>query len=137
MEKLLTKEIAIQMLDSKEESLKALALYYYPELGKKVGEYEHACELIGINTEPTANAFTKLSIITKAYNSFYEGEDKFPIYYPVFERDEAGIVQVFDDVYGWGTHTGVPVSLLFFSEDDCKEAVENNLDLYKELYSYQ
>lgn len=50
MSKPMTKEIAQKMLQSKEESLRDLALLHYPELGSitdRVKTYEDACRITG------------------------------------------------------------------------------------------
>lgn len=139
MEKPMTKEIAIKLLASKEESLRDLALLYYPELSCKVKSYEHALELLGrkaVDLSGLPNkvqALVQLSTIVEAYNLEGSGVAK---YYPWFEIDKNRDVQAlnFVDDYDFSIAC-VPAPTLFKSSADCKEAVEAHFDLFKEVYS--
>ena len=134
----MTKEIAIKMLASNEESLRDLALLHYPELSAQVHSYRHALEILGrkpvdlSGLPPKVQALVELSTIVEAYNKGKSGVAK---YYPWFNIDNNRNVQALSYVDFCHSCTNVPAPTLFKSVADCKEAVEAHFDLFKEVYS--
>lgn len=138
MEKPMTKEIAIKMLSSNEESLKDLALLHYPELGdvkQRIQTVEDAYKELGMEMKfpdgltESEIAYRKICVLVKAFNegwcpSFEEGTYK---YFPVFDtRGKQALL----DVYCCRSVTGVPAPTLFKNKELCMHVATKFIDLY-------
>ena len=137
MEKPMTKEIAIKMLSSNEESLKDLALLHYPELGdvkQRIQTVEDAYKELGMEMKfpdgltESEIAYRKICVLVKAFNegwcpSFGEGMYK---YFPVFNIRGQALHCV--DYYL--SLTVVPAPTLLKSRELCRHVATKFIDLY-------
>lgn len=137
MKKPFTKEIAVKMLASNEESLKDLAVLHYPEL-RSIDSYEDALSLLGREAPcfehipPKVIALIKLATIVEAYNSKRDSVAK---YFPWFTIDNNRQVQVLIGVDYYSSDAVVTAPALFKDQEDCREAGSKFINLYKEAYS--
>ena len=117
----MTKEIAIKMLSSNEESLKDLALLHYPELGditQRIKTIEDAYKEIGITrvlleglTE-REQAFRDICIVVDVLNEGWEPDfnDKYQKKYILWWYLEEQVLNCVDD---YGSFADVPALYLF------------------------
>ena len=135
----ITKKLAEEMLNSGNELLVAAAKQAFPELVKS--NFEMACERLNIDPfipdglSISMRAQYQLEKITEVANEGWtpsmEDDDEYK-YYPYFEFTEEGMV--LDYVSFWASNTVVPAPSLFKSRELCEKAVNDNIELYRQMF---
>lgn len=133
----LTIELAKEMLSSGNETLKAAAIKAFPELHKS--NFELACEALRIpptipeGLSVSMRAQYQLEKIIQVANGGwtpnFEDTNEYR-YYPVFDVKTKAL----DCVGLYGSNSDVPAPTLFKSEELCEKAVNENLELYRQMF---